>query len=206
LKQLTTFIFDVGGVLIRHDNDLLFDRLAACCKDPSAVRPQLDAAMHDPALGTGRRGVDALHAQLVAEHGFSGTYAHFLQLWSSHFSAEPGMEALLGALASRYRVVLFSNTNAPHWEHIMAHYPVLHHAHALYLSHELGLVKPDPAAFRKVLELERCEARDSVFIDDRAEHTAAAAALGIHAVTFTGRDDLLRNLTSYGINGVGGGV
>jgi hypothetical protein len=31
-----------GGVLIRHDNDLLYDRLAACCSNPTAART------HDP--------------------------------------------------------------------------------------------------------------------------------------------------------------
>jgi putative hydrolase of the HAD superfamily len=194
-----TFIFDVGGVFVRHDNDLLCDRLAASCADPAAARLHLAAALPREDLGTGRIGVDALHARLMAEHGFKETYPHFLELWSSHFSEEPGMEPVVRALARRHRVVLFSNTNAAHWEHVTANYPALGHAHAAYLSHELGLVKPDAASFRRVLELEGCRAEDGIFVDDRAENTAAAAALGIRAVTFTGRDDFLADLKRYGI-------
>jgi putative hydrolase of the HAD superfamily len=194
-----TLIFDVGGVLVRHDNELLFDRLAACCVDPTAARPQLNAALHDKSFGRGQLGIDVLHARLVKDYSFAENYAHFLELWSSHFSAEPGMDSVLPALARRYRTVLFSNTNAPHWAHVMANYPVLGAAHAIYVSHELGLVKPDAVSFQRVLGLERCRAQDSIFIDDRADNIGAAGALGIRTVMFTGYVDLLTALRGYGV-------
>ncbi len=194
-----TLIFDLGGVLIRHDNDLLYDRLAACCADPAAARPRMPACLEDEAIGTGRVSVEALHARLAAEHGFAGGYSHFLDLWSSHFSAEPGMAQLVCALARRHRTVLFSNTNAAHVAHIKANYQVFDHVHAAYLSYELGLVKPQPASFLKVLQFEGRRAEECVFIDDRAENTAAASALGIKTVTFAGRDDLLARLDRYGV-------
>jgi glucose-1-phosphatase len=193
-----TFIFDLGGVLVRHDNELLYDRLAARCADPQAARPRMEACLGDEDIGTGRLGVEALHARLTEDHGFNGPYAHFLELWSSHFSPEPGMESLILALAERHRVVVFSNTNAAHADHIWANYPVLGHAHATYMSYEMGLVKPDAAAFRRVLELEGCRPEDCIFIDDRADNTAAAAALGIRTVTFTGRDAFLAAMAKFG--------
>jgi len=58
--SVPTIIFDLGGVLIRHDNDLLHDRLAACCADPAAARPLMADALADEGLGTGRLGVEAL--------------------------------------------------------------------------------------------------------------------------------------------------
>jgi HAD superfamily hydrolase (TIGR01509 family) len=196
---LPTFIFDLGGVLVRHDNELLYDRLAARCADPKAARAEMDARLGDEDVGAGRLGVEVLHARLVAERGFDDTYAHFLKLWSSHFSPEPGMELLVLALARRYRVVVFSNTNAAHANHIWENYPVLDHAHATYMSFELGLVKPNAAAFRRVLELEGRQPEDCVFIDDRAENTAAAAALGIRTITFTGRASFLAAIAEFGV-------
>lgn len=191
------FIFDVGGVFVRHDNALLYDRLAACCSDPVAARPALEAGLAAPELGTGRLGVGGFHARLVSELGFAKPYDEFLSLWSSHFSEEPGMAALIRDLAARRRVVLFSNTNAAHWAHVTAHYPALGRAHACYLSHELGLVKPDPAAFRRVLELEAIGAADAVFVDDRADNVAAATALGMRGVVFPGADALALILARY---------
>ncbi len=194
-----TFIFDLGGVLIRHDNELLYDRLAACCADPSAARPQMENALGDEDIGTGRLSVEALHARLVEDHGFAQAYSDFLELWSSHFSAEPDMEPFLQALAERYRVVIFSNTNAAHIDHIKEKYAVLGHAHATYVSYELGLVKPYAEAFKKVLELEGRRPEECIFIDDRADNTAAAAALGIRTVTFTGHAALKAAVAEYGV-------
>ncbi|MGO9672579.1 MAG: HAD-IA family hydrolase [Methylocella sp.] len=198
--SVPTIIFDLGGVLIRHDNELLYDRLAACCADPATARPLMARATGHEDFGTGRLGVDALHARLVADHGFAQNYSHFLDLWSSHFSEAPEMEPLVQALARRYRTVIFSNTNAAHAEHIRANYRVLGHAHAAYMSHELALAKPAAEAFKKVLQLEGRRPEECIFIDDRAENTAAAAALGFKTVTFTDRAALECAVAEYGVS------
>lgn len=194
-----TFIFDLGGVLVRHDNELLYDRLAACCADPAAARPHMPSWLSDDDINCGRLSIEALHDRLSAKHGFTGTYPHFLALWSSHFSAEPGMEEAICAIARRHRTVLLSNTNAAHIAHIRENYRVFDHLHAAYLSHELGLMKPDAASYLKVLQIEGRRPEDCIFIDDRAENTEAAAALGVRAITFTGRADFLAALDRYGI-------
>jgi putative hydrolase of the HAD superfamily len=197
--SVPTLIFDLGGVLIRHDNEGLYERLAACCADPAAARPLIEDALADEAIGKGLLGVDALHARLVADHGFTQAYPHFLDLWSSHFSPQPGMESLLRALARRYRVVIFSNTNAVHHDHIRENFPVIGHADAAYVSYELGLVKPYAESFRKVLALEGRRPEECIFIDDRPENTAAAAALGLRTVTFTDRKALEAAIAEYGV-------
>src|ERR1700730_4346312 len=102
-------------------------------------------------------------------------------------------------LTQLHRVVLFSNTNAAHVAHIKANYQVFGHVHAAYLSHELGLVKPDAASFLKLLEIEGLPPVDCIFLDDRAENPAAAAALGMRTVTFSGRDAFLADLDRYGV-------
>ena len=180
-----TFIFDVGGVFVRHDNALLHDRLAAYCDDPIAARPRLADGTHDQVVGTGRLGIPELHRRLVEDFGFQARYDAFLAIWSSHFSEEPEMEPVIRALAHRHRTVFFSNTNAAHWAHVTAHYPALGHAHRAYLSYELGLTKPDPASFLRVLELEDCRPADAIFVDDRADNVAAATALGMDGIVFT---------------------
>jgi len=195
-----TFIFDVGGVLIRHDNDLLSDRLAAQCADPPATRPRLNDGVHNREVGTGRMDMVELHRRLAREYGFLADYATFLAIWNSHFSEEPDMEPILRALSSRYRTVFFSNTNAAHWAHVTAHYPVLAHGHHAYLSHELALVKPDPASLLRVLELERCAPADAIFIDDRAENVEAAVALGMDGILFTDAARFRAALVDRGID------
>jgi glucose-1-phosphatase len=199
VSRVPTFIFDLGGVIVRHDNALLHDRLAAYCADPLSARERLADAVHDRIVGTGRLSIADLHRRLVEEYGFSARYEAFLEIWSSHFSEEPDMEPVLSALASRYRTVFFSNTNAAHWAHVTAHYPALAHGHHAYLSHELGLTKPDPASFQRVLELEGCRAEDAIFIDDRAENVEAAVALGIDGILFKGATGFRAALETRGV-------
>jgi hypothetical protein len=81
----------------------------------------------------------------------------------SHFSEEPGMQPVVYALIQLHRIVLFSNTNAAHVAHIKANYQVFGHVHAAYLSHELGLVKPDATSFLKLLEIEGLPPEDCIF-------------------------------------------
>lgn len=199
VSRIPTLIFDVGGVLVRHDNELLYDRLAAHCADPFAARVKLADAVHDEIIGTGRLSVADLHGRLVLEYGLSVPYESFLGIWSSHFSPEPDMEPVIEALVRHYRVVLFSNTNAAHWAHVTAYYPILARAHHAYLSYQLGLTKPDPASFRRVLELEGCQPADAIMIDDRASNIAAAEAIGMGGILFTGAGAFRLALADRGI-------
>jgi putative hydrolase of the HAD superfamily len=194
-----TLVFDLGGVLVRHDNDALYDRLAACCADPREARPKIDACLADERIGTGQLRIETLHKHLKDTLGLKASYSYFLDLWSSHFSAEPGMDGLVEKLTRRHRTVLFSNTNAPHIDHIRATYPVYARFHATYLSYEIGLVKPSAAAYMRVLELEGREATGCIFIDDRPENTAAAQQLGMRTVTFTGQDNCVAALARHGV-------
>ncbi len=194
-----TLIFDLGGVLVRHDNDALHDRLAACCAEAAEARPRIAAWLGDERIGTGDLPIHSLYTHIKDTLGFKASYPYFLDLWSSHFSAEPGMDTLVERLARRHRTILFSNTNAAHIEHIREKYPVYARFHATYLSYEIGLVKPSARSYLRVLELEGRAASACIFIDDRPENTAAAGQLGIKTVTFNGRDTFVAALARHGV-------
>ena len=51
-------------------------------------------------------------------------------------------------------------------------------------SCELGIVKPDPAIYHTCLEALRCEARQTLFFDDRPNNVEAARELGMDAHIF----------------------
>jgi putative hydrolase of the HAD superfamily len=50
-----------------------------------------------------------------------------------------------------------------------------------YLSHEIGLRKPDPRAFQYAIDDLGVSPERILFLDDRPEHVAAATALGLDA-------------------------
>jgi epoxide hydrolase-like predicted phosphatase len=67
-------------------------------------------------------------------------------------------------------------------------------------SSEVGLRKPDPLIYQKLLSVSSTAAQNTVFIDDLPENIVPANAIGIHGIPFTGIDDLRRSLKQLGIS------
>jgi len=68
----------------------------------------------------------------------------------------------------------------------------------IVVSGEVKLVKPDPAIFLHFLDRYGLVAGDCVFIDDVAVNTAAASAVGFHAIHHRSAADLRRDLNDLG--------
>ena len=66
-----------------------------------------------------------------------------------------------------------------------------------FYSCRLGLAKPDPAVFEAVLDDLGATPQSVLFIDDRAENTRAATALGLQAVRFTSAEELPGQLDDW---------
>jgi putative hydrolase of the HAD superfamily len=66
-----------------------------------------------------------------------------------------------------------------------------------FFSCRLGLAKPDPAIYQAVLSDLGAPPPSVLFIDDRAENTIAAAALGLQVVRFTSADELSQRLGAW---------
>ena len=120
----------------------------------------------------------------------------FLLDWSSHFSVDHAMLTLLAALARDNRVILFSNTNREHWEHVtqLAHGAL--GRYDAYVSHVIHDRKPNASAFQRVASHAGIRPQRALFVDDLAENVAAARALGFHGHIFTGRAALERFLAA----------
>lgn len=97
---------------------------------------------------------------------------------------------LLEAFGAGYRIFLLSNTNALHIRCVEQDFqrrfpdrkPFLQHFEKAYLSHELHLRKPQPKIYTYVLNDAGLQPDETLFVDDRAENVAAAAALGLHTI------------------------
>ncbi|EMY34680.1 haloacid dehalogenase [Arthrobacter crystallopoietes BAB-32] len=63
-----------------------------------------------------------------------------------------------------------------------------------FYSSRIGMTKPDPGVFQHVLSALEAEPSSIVFIDDKAENIAAAAALGFSTIHHVPGTDLMREL------------
>jgi FMN phosphatase YigB (HAD superfamily) len=67
-------------------------------------------------------------------------------------------------------------------------------------SYQLGVLKPDPRAYRAVLAELELPAANAVFVDDALPNVLAAREVGLHALHFTGVAPLATDLTRLGLS------
>lgn len=104
---------------------------------------------------------------------------------------DPAVVGLIrGLRAGGVAVALLSNDAAGLLRPRLARLGIADLFAPLVISSEIGVMKPDPAAYRAVLEQVGRPATETVFIDDMPANVAGASALGIHAVHYRDGMDL----------------
>ena len=180
-----TVIFDLGGVLAHLDWDGVCSRFGELSgREDEFVRREI---MNGPIVRSsmlGRLGAHDFHQVLCDKLGVDLGYEDFVDIWNGLLSANETIVPLVGQLKSGHRLVLASNTDVIHFKHSSDNFGVLRLFDHLFLSYEMGLLKPDPAFFHYVLRALDTPAADCIFIDDRAENVESARAIGITALQY----------------------
>jgi FMN phosphatase YigB (HAD superfamily) len=193
-------IFDLGRVLVHFDFEIAYRALAGSCAYaaadiPGRIFPNGLVRRFETGLIDSRE----FYARCSEVLGLRMDYARFCEILCSIFTETLLPESLFETLASRYRLVLLSNTNSIHFEAMRARLPHLRHFHHLVLSYEVMAMKPSPEIFRAAINFAQCRAEECFFTDDIPEYVEAARALGIDAVAFESREQIERELRSRGI-------
>ncbi|RMF83862.1 MAG: HAD family phosphatase [Nitrospirae bacterium] len=192
-------LWDLGNVLVRVDP--VRAALAATGGDAAAARRLVAAIVDGPAhdaFERGRLDPEGFHRALVAAGLIHLDYPAFARMWTDMFELDAGAAALLARAARRCRCWLLSNTDPLHHPWIMERWPLERHLSGATLSYRVGSRKPEAAIFRAALEAAGVGPEEAGFVDDREEHVAAARALGIDAVRYTGPEALERWLAERG--------
>jgi putative hydrolase of the HAD superfamily len=94
------------------------------------------------------------------------------------------------------RVGLISNMPRDLGEALKSRTQKLSNFDQLTLSYEIHAVKPEPAVYEHCLDGLDTPPEQTLFLDDRIENVQGAELLGIRAIQFTSRDDVLLRLRS----------
>ena len=199
--MIRTAIFDLGGVIIPLDFPRIYAALE--CVSPFRADEMPERIYASGVVGPFERGEippEEFHRRITDTLGLNVDYARFRDLWCTVFPPYTLIpESLIESLRGRVRLLVLSNTNCLHFAYIREHYPLLRHFDDYVLSHEVGLLKPDPAIYRVVLARAGCPPQHCFFTDDREDNVAAARALGIDAVLFESADGLAGELRRRGL-------
>ncbi|MGH8904569.1 MAG: HAD-IA family hydrolase [Egibacteraceae bacterium] len=111
----------------------------------------------------------------------------------------PGMRALLDALDGRLDRYVASNY--PVWiEELRATFHLDSCCEGVWASHHLGVRKPDPAFYQRLLQRIDHPPAACLFVDDLVDNCAGAEAAGMLAHHFDGVDELIARLRAEGID------
>ena len=186
-------LFDLFGVIGRHQRPGAQERMAARCHAPVDA---FTAAYwtHRPPYDAGRRSpsgywTDVLRA--LSRPADADTIEELrltdIDSWSR---VDDRMVTYVQSLRDRAEVALLSNIPADHAEAFLAAQPWLHHLDHVAFSGKIRAAKPDPEAFRHCAVALRAAPADFLFVDDREENVRAARANGMNGHVFTGQDEL----------------
>jgi len=201
-NTIRAIIFDVGRVLVRLNIERA---LQALTKDtPFTAQEIWPAIQKDPRWPDwqeGRMDPRDWHLHLCRRFGVHLNFEEFRDVWNRVIDPQPVFEdSFFERLSNKYRVALLSNIDTIHAEHIEATLGFLRFFPTRVYSCRIGARKPDPLIYREALKSCRVLAPQAVYVDDVPAFAEAAARLGLSALVFQSKEQLLSDFRSLGID------
>jgi putative hydrolase of the HAD superfamily len=191
MQQIKNIIFDLGGVIM----DIDVRRTQQAFTD-MGVKNIGDYFGHGFAASffedheAGRITDDAFVGKIKAEIGLDVSDKMIVDAWNALLLRFPPERiALLGQIRKKYRIFLFSNTNAIHQQRFMEIYHsdfpggrLDDYFEKAYYSHLLGHRKPDKAGFEIIIRDNGLVPSETLFVDDAWINVEGAIGVGLQGL------------------------
>ncbi|GAA1890421.1 HAD family phosphatase [Streptomyces durmitorensis] len=199
MNPVTVVLFDLFGVIARHQSTEGKDRLVRTAEVPAAAfwdaywacrQPYDQGELTGPAYW--RQVADSLDVRFDA-HRIADLIDADIAGWSA---VDEVMVALVEELAaSGRRIALLSNIPEELATYYEEHHPWLKRFSLRAFSCRIGHAKPDLGAYEWCLNALRAAPDRVLFVDDRDENIRAAETVGIRGHRFTTPERLREALT-----------
>jgi len=186
MKKLTHIIFDFGAVIININYDATIQAFKTLgIKDAENLYSKKIQNKLFEALEEGKIS-NQNFVNEIKKITDSASENQIIEAWNMMLGTIPDKRIkLLKELSKDYKIILLSNTNSIHIEKIIEDFGERNWIlfkkmfYKFYLSHELGMRKPNQEIFIKVLKDNSIEAENAFFIDDSPQHIKTARKLKI---------------------------
>lgn len=180
----------MGGVVFLQDTTEAFSRFRAAGIDPDAYMGAYGQKDFFLDVETGAITASEFCRRMAEATGQeSVSFESAQRCWLGFIAGISGKRLnALRQLREHYRVCLLSNTNPFIMDYTRSEafdgrgHGIGHYFDRLFLSYEMRVCKPDERIFRMALDAEKMLPEETVFVDDSSKNTAAAEAMGIHAL------------------------
>lgn len=190
-NKIKNIIFDLGGVIINIDYTLLisaFSKIGLPHFEAYFSQKEQRSLFDDY-----EKGIISSQAfrDSLKEHCKPGTTnAEIDSAWNAMLLELPKERLdLLLKVKGEYQTFLLSNTNEIHMNFIYKYLAEKYsmkgfgsHFEKVYLSYEVKMRKPDAEIFQLVLDENKLDKNETLFIDDSFQHIESASQMGIQTI------------------------
>ena len=201
--EIKVILFDLGRVLVDFDHLRAAQRISAfCSKTPRQIYDLFFESGATIAFEAGKITPEDFYLQVKQMLDLKLSYASFEPIWNDIFFLSPKNRSVFGLannLRANYRIAMLSNINILHYEYLKKNFPVFKVFDKVFLSFQMGLIKPDMEIYKLVIRDLEVSPQEVFYIDDRPELVDSAKSLGIRACVFTNFEQLISDLKGIGI-------
>lgn len=188
-SEFENIIFDFGGVIINIDYEATINAFKDLgISDFDALYSQAAQSDLFDAIETGRISPQHFINGILQLLPAGVTPNQVVHAWNTMILDIPKERIeFLQQLSQTHDIYLLSNTNSIHIDKAMREWNNKTQADIndvfkkVYLSHEMGMRKPDVEIFRHVCQEQGLDPSKTLFIDDSIQHIHGAREAGLHA-------------------------
>lgn len=183
--MITTFLFDLGGVLFTNGTTQFITFLSSRYSLPvDFVKNIIDGE-----LGTRyREGLisrDEFWAQAIKQLSLTESADTLENQWISGYQLISETKEIIILLSKKYNLYYLSDNVKERVDALDRRFHFLSLFQGGIFSHEVGVRKPDPKIYRYALSKANVVPSETVFIDDKKTNLEPASEMGITPLLFT---------------------
>ncbi len=199
MGKITTIFWDIGGVLLTNGWDHASRRKASEVFGLEWEEFEASHQAHENAFDRGMMTLDQYLDRVIFCKSRPFSREQISEFIFAQSLPHPETIAIVDELAREHRYFLAALNNEPLELNLrrIERFALRRYFSAFFSSCFLGLAKPDPAIFRRALQITQRRSEECLFIDDRAANVESAATLGIRTCHHNGSaQDLRAKLSS----------
>ncbi len=193
-------IFDIGNVLVEWQPEVYFDRIYGSDRR-RALFAAVDLHAMNLAIDAGADFASTIEATARRHPDWASEIMDWKDNWIKLASPliPRSIRSLRALRAKRVPVFALTNFGDTNFAYAQSEYVFLNQFDRTYVSGRIKRVKPDPAIYAAVEADCGIAPAGLLFVDDRAENIAAAAARGWQVHHFTGPEGWAARLVALGL-------
>lgn len=198
--MIKLILFDLGGVVVKLPEHKYFEYLS----DINNVSPYLaervlisSAAL----LESGKIRLYEFQRAMGKEFGIPSNKISWLSFFKKNASLDWRTVEIVKDLKRNYKIAFLSNIDKGRYDYMLKHIlnRVLYLFDYKFASFKLGIVKPSPLVYKKVLKAMHLRPSEVIFIDNNLDNVLGARSVGIKSLQFTNARKLRLDLKKFGI-------